>query len=424
MKDTSREFGDALANALGEGPGRRALAAQRATLLLRWSAQQARPRRAPWIGAGLGVAAVCAALLFTLWRPTPEVAPVTWRGAPIAEHELLHVEDVPGRLEFANGSHIELQAETSAALGRREGRVELSLQRGRLDADVQREPGTEWFVAAGPYRVRVIGTRFSVAWHPDAEAFAVEVSRGEVRVLGEELPAEGVAVRAGARWERSGPAVAHSDAASPLEDALVTDSAPSEEEPRVEEGSAEGAAEGSAAPVAKASVGSPSSKEGAPSSTKPPAWHALTAEGRYGEALAAVSAAEFDEMLARAPAGDLLELGNTARFAGHPDRARRAYTSLRSRYPRAAEARLAAFALARRAADVDRDPSRAIHWLRVFLGESPSGDLAASARARLMDTLASQGRQKEVAEVARDYLRHHPEGPHAGIARGLLGSSP
>lgn len=423
MKDTSHELGDALADVLGEGPGRRALAAQRATLLLRWSVQQARPRRVPWVGAGVSVcaAALCAAVLFSLWRPNPEVAPVTWRGAPVAEHELLHAEDVSGRLEFANGSHIELQAATSAALGRREGLVELALQRGRLDADVQREPGTEWVVAAGPYRVQVIGTRFSVDWRPDAGAFTVEVSRGEVLVLGAGLPVDGVAVKAGARWERSGSVTPPTGAESPTAEARLAGPAPADDEPGVDDGSS---GERPAPAVRAFQERAARSKGISSSPPAPPAWRRLSAEGRYVEALATVSPAEFEEVLTHASTEELLELGNTARFAGRPDRARRAYTSLRTRYPQAAEARLAAFAMARLAADVDREPQRAIHWLRVFLGESPSGELAASARARLMDTLASQGRQGEAAEVARDYLRHHPAGPHAGIARALLGSSP
>lgn len=415
MNDVNRELGETLAEALGEGPSRRALAAQRATLLLRWSAQRGRARRLPWGSIGLGAAAVCAMLLFVLWRHTAQQAPVTWQGAPIAENQLLHADDGPGRLEFANGSLIELRAASSAVVGQGPSRVEVALQRGQLDADVQRVPGTEWIVSAGPYRVRVVGTRFSVAWQPQDTSFTVEVTRGEVRVSGGDLPAEGVALRAGARLQRTGAAGASLEPkvaeAPPVE-------APSPEPPDPDASEERDASEGPVAGVAPRGRGT---APVAPSS-QGAAWRQLASEGRYEDAVAAVSPSDFQRLLATGGPADLLLLGNTARFAGQPDRARRAYTSLRSRFSQTPEARLAAFSLARLSADVDRNPQKAIHWLRVFLRESPSGDLAASARARLMDTLASQGDRRGAAEVARDYLRYHPRGPHSGVARSLLGS--
>jgi hypothetical protein len=72
------------------------------------------------------------------------------------------------------------------------------------------------------------------------------------------------------------------------------------------------------------------------------------------------------------------------------------------------------------AADGEREPREAIRWLRTLLHESPTGDLAASARARLMDLLTKQGDRAGAAQIARDYLEYHPDGPHADLARTLL----
>ena len=145
--------------------------------------------------------------------------------------------------------------------------------------------------------------------------------------------------------------------------------------------------------------------------------------GSLSLAAQALSAAEnqgLTQLLARESAADLLLLGNSARFASRSEPARRSYLSLRERFPGTASASLSAYYLARLAGDLDKNSGEAVRWLRVFLSESPRGDLAASARARLMDLLRKQGDALGARSVARQYLELHPTGPHTELARSIL----
>jgi TolA-binding protein len=94
--------------------------------------------------------------------------------------------------------------------------------------------------------------------------------------------------------------------------------------------------------------------------------------------------------------------------------------TLRERFPGRAASNLAAFYLARIAEQLDKDPKEAARWLRVFLRESPNGSLSADARASLLSILLSSGDTAGATALARDYLRHHPNGPIADRARLLV----
>jgi predicted Zn-dependent protease len=117
---------------------------------------------------------------------------------------------------------------------------------------------------------------------------------------------------------------------------------------------------------------------------------------------------------------DLLGPANSARYAGSPARARQALLKLRDRFPGRPAADLAALYLARIAEQSEHRPQEAVRWLRTFLSESPTGDLAQSARASLLSILSAQGDTAGARAVAEDYLRYHPEGPLAEQARSLV----
>jgi hypothetical protein len=149
-------------------------------------------------------------------------------------------------------------------------------------------------------------------------------------------------------------------------------------------------------------------------------WTALAEKGRYAEALATAKGLGFERLLAELSQNDLLMLANTARYSGDAALARRTLLRLRQRFAGTAAAQLATLYLARVAEDMDRNPREAVRWLHDFLRESPTGDLAASARASLMSILVASGDSVRARAVAEDYLRHHPSGPHASKARSLL----
>lgn len=412
MKDVSGDFGRDLSRALGTGPSGRALAKQRATLLLRLPQGEKRKAPRPWMFVAATVAALALAISVSSW--SRRQADTTWQGAPMTTAGALDTGDAAGVLEFASGSRFEFEPHSRARLSRSEAHhTEVVLEAGRVEADVRRKSQADWSIVAGPYVVRVVGTRFSVAWDPDRRDFAVEVTRGEVRVFGMNLPSEGVAVRAGGKLERRAEGPAQVGAAG----TTSGDTAGLDTEPKNTE---KGALQD---PTHEEPQATQLPEKTARSSGRDTAqWRELAARGRYDEALQLASRQGLSGWIETGTAADLLLLGNAARFAGRPDESRRLYLGLRKRHGSAPEAQLAAFSLARLAADVERRPDQAIHWLRVFLRESPRGDLAASARARLMDTLAREGQRDAAAEVARDYLRNHPGGPHAEMARTLVGS--
>jgi tetratricopeptide (TPR) repeat protein len=149
----------------------------------------------------------------------------------------------------------------------------------------------------------------------------------------------------------------------------------------------------------------------------------LARKGEYKAAFEAANRLGFDSILVEEDAKSLLLLANTARYAGRAQLAKKAYEALRRRHSGSANARIAAFYLARVAQDATGQPRVAVRWLETYLREAPSGHLAASARARLIDTLLQLGDRAGARRVARDYIRLHPKGPHIELARSLLRSS-
>lgn len=387
-----RVFGEALGEALGNGPPRAALALQRQNLVAIMEARR-RPRLARLLVPVLGVALV-AALVFVFVRSNaraPELS-ASFAGKPVAPHTLLDAaEDRSRTLEFSDGSNVVLAPRARALLGSitRE-QAGLALQGGQLYASIQHREGLHWSVDAGPYRVHVVGTRFSVAWNDGK--FRVDVAEGRVRVTGGDLPAQGVAVDAGNGLERR--------------------VKPAPETPAVDL---------NAVPLEKPA---PDAEERGAASPAPPSWSALANKGKYRDALAQAEKLGFERLTRELSDNDLLLLANAARFSGEGRRAKQALLKLRERFPGRAAAELAALYLARLAEDVDHNPAQAIVWLRAFLQESPTGDLAQGARANLLALLLRRGDQVGARAVARDYLRYHPEGPHAAQARSLERASP
>jgi hypothetical protein len=164
--------------------------------------------------------------------------------------------------------------------------------------------------------------------------------------------------------------------------------------------------------------------EAAVVSSGEPDFRAQAARGNYAAAIVAARRVGFDRLEAELPAKDLLLLANTARYAGSAGEARGALLKLRERFPGSPSAAHAALLLASQAEDRDKNAIEAERWLRMFLQESPRGELAAGARARLLAMLLRRGARAEAEQVARDYLRLHPGGPHAAQAQAVLQPSP
>jgi transmembrane sensor len=151
-------------------------------------------------------------------------------------------------------------------------------------------------------------------------------------------------------------------------------------------------------------------------------WLSLARRGRYSDAFLA-SQATFSEACNTGGAADVLLLADSARFTGHLEPARRAYESVRARFPGTEGASLAAFQLGRTDFDQSGDFASAERWLRIYLEEQPSGAFASAAMGRLMEAEVHRGRLDRARVIAERYLTRYPTGAHADTARGVLATA-
>jgi len=401
MTAHDERLGQVLSAALGEGPSAATLAAQRRRLLgspprNRLGAVRSATRVRIAILAAAGAVALILALGRHWSRPRSELH-ATWSGrSVVAPAVFLAVRTHPEALDFSEGSQFLLEPDTRAELlylSPSEGR--LALDDGHLLASVRKNTGITWSIGAGPYSIRVMGTRFTVDWDREKRTLRVAVREGRVRVSGGDLAQDGVLLDAGAFLERE---------YEPARVALATPSAL----PAATLSAA--AASGVAPESPRASIATTAAE---------PGWEVLARQGKFRDALAAAEKAGFDRLVTDSSEDGLLLLANSARYSGSSARARQALLGLRVRFAGRRSAALAAYYLAREALDVERQPAVAVRWFETFLAESPRGDLAESARANLMSILLGMGDRAKARKVAAEYLRYHPHGAQAKEARSL-----
>jgi hypothetical protein len=399
------EFGRALGRALGNGPPPATLGVQRANLMAaahRMGRRRSRPRWELAFALAAGVAAAVGGAAWYRSHAALEAAALSarWNGEEIRENAALSVLARTAPLEFSDGSQMVFDASSHAKLEKLTSkRASVRLDRGRFVASIHHHDGMTWGIDAGPYTVEVIGTKFSVDWQTGSSGLRVDVTEGTVRVSGGDLGSSGVALVAGQHLERG------------------REPAPALPKPAAE-------------PKAAAQPSSEESQESQESQDRPPAaanvtarepsLGALASAGKYREALELAEKRGFERVIGELGENDLLLLANSARYSGAQARAKQALLKLRERFPSRPSADLAALYLARIAEQSEHRPAEAVRWLRTFLSESPTGDLAQSARGSLLSILSAQGDTAGARAVATDYLRYHPEGPLAEQARSLV----
>ncbi len=399
-----RNLGEALAAALETGPSRSALVAQRKQVLAALAAPKSSPTRYWAYGAAVAVAA-SVAVLAPRWLGSAGTTELrgAWQGKDLTESaRVVAPSERAESLSFSDGSRLELGARAEIALSKlAPERAHLELERGHVDATIRKGTGRTWTLGAGPYSVRVVGTAFSVDWDASSRFFAVNVREGKVWVTGGELRPEGILLRAGERIERQGPAPTPAEPAPTASEAQGAASLPSTVEPPL--------------PPRSATSTAPSADED---------FRLQATRGNYAAAIVAARRAGMERLSRELSAKDLLLLANTARYAGSSPEARSALLKLRERFPGSPSGVHAALLLASQAEDRDKNSAEAERWLRTFLKESPQGELAAGARARLLALLLRRGAQAQAEQVAQDYLRLHPKGQHVAQARAVLREPP
>ena len=364
------------------------------------------PSRAKPVGMAFALAAAVAvaALLVVRHRGGPAVA---WHleNGQVGEQGYVSIAPTApsARLVFDDGSDVTL------APGSR-GRVaastpsgaEVVLEQGRARVHVQHHDRTQWTVDAGPFAVRVTGTEFTLAWAADAGTLDVWMRSGKVvvtgPVLGEALPLSG-----------------GQHLAARLHEATVQiDSSTEPEGPGANAVPAPGADPALGAPAPASAPAIPSLVIAAG-----PSWPRLVSAGDYARVVREAETEGVGHALAGRPLSDLRALGDAGRYTGVSDLARRAYATIRARFPGSGEARTAAFLLGRVAEEQDHAPTDALRWYDRYLAEAPGGAFAGDALGRKMVLISRSGGRDAARPLADRYLSRFPAGPYAAAARDL-----
>jgi TolA-binding protein len=321
------------------------------------------------------------------------LALVRHAGAPAAAPLAFEVAGTQGRLgawlaapaeralplRFADGSTLTLAGGSRARVAATSARgAQIVLEQGRVAVHVVHGRRTDFRFRAGPFELRVVGTRFELAWDPMRERLAVDLREGAVQVSGPGLLTPRM-IAAGQEVEL----FTATGQAAKAEDAATSSLHP--------------AKGGGPAPALLAPV--PSAR-----GERSPA-HAVRADR---------SVQQHEGPL------QLFRRAESARLAGRPERAVAALLALRERFALDRAARDSAFWLGRVYFDQLLAPGEAARWFARYLVERPHGAFAREAAGRLIESYLRTGDTARARHTAEVYLAGHPDGPHAELARRLL----
>lgn len=343
------------------------------------------------------------------------------RGAPGAFVAAPEAAETP--LTFSDGSTLRLAPAARLRVSEleREG-ARVLLESGAVHVSVVHRDDTRWAIEAGPFEVRVTGTRFDVLYDPASTGLVVRMLEGSVFVRGCGLLGdEGRRLVAGEQLQVSCKDrevhVSSTDAADPAGAAAGADAA----DHALGAVTAQGAA--SATPPAGAPAARPEAAAAVTSAERAPvapsAVVRLAREGAHAEALMAAEANGFGATCEALSGTELLVLADSARYAGRFDRANEALENARRRFAGTDAAATAAFELGRIAMDVRRELSVAGDHFETYLRERPSGSLAREALGRALEARSRAGDGARAERLAVRYLAAYPDGPHAKLARRL-----
>lgn len=364
-----------------------------------------RKRQLQWAAAALAAAGLCGAVFFATIRASLnedlqfQVAEGPWRASG-------HVEapEAPEVLEFTDGSRLTLAASSSLRVRATDADgAEVVIEHGALESEVIHSKKTQWSVFAGPYEVRVVGTRFSTEWDPSTQKIAVVLHEGTVQVLGAGIDGN-VELRPGQRFDAGGASNwtvrPQASAATQVETKAIGLENLDEEEPADNQGEA-------------AHVVGPHDAATQATTT----WSKLVAQGDFSGVLDAAKKRGISTCLQTCSSSDLRSLADAARYSGDVDLARRALLRLRDVAP--GERTRAGYLLGSLAEALGQ-AANAVKWYGQYLDESPGGSLASEARAGRMRSLLALGQTNAAEKAAREYLQLHPGGVGAKTAASIL----
>ena len=405
-----------------EGAARQQAIARAERMFLMATRRPAVDRGKPRVWA-LSVVAACLvfalfALAFVALRPRQQLGftvdgsagqAQTWLAAPAARSVLV---------KFSDGTQLLVDPLSRArVVDTDQHGASIALENGSLSANVVHTSHSAWQVIAGPFAVRVTGTRFDLRWDSASQRFSITVQEGSVGVAGSIVGAE--------RAVRAGETLVASVAESRFDlingaQRLALQVGETAAAPPID-GPAFGDPGLAPAPSAQAPSGTPEiSSAEVPGKDAAGGWRELAKQGDLRQAFAAADAHGFQSVCDSATPAELLLLGDAARVSGRADRATEALFTLRRRFPRDPRRAAAAFALGKVAFDQRHAYAQAAEWFSTCVREQPNGPLVREAWGRQIEALRNSGDGAGAQRTAREYLARYPDGPHADIARSVL----
>lgn len=388
--DELEQLGREVREQLG-APSQAFLRAQRHELRRAFSVRS-KPPFAPrrWlVAAALAAWAVVTVIAFRRHGAPP---PMT------ATETVLNATGVARRVELSDGSVLVLAPLSLARVDASADSTRCVVEAGTLQFDVVPQKNRQFIVAAGPFEIRVVGTRFGVS-RDGAGVVEVRVEHGVVRVR---APATTAPIELAAgdhlradEHELSLVRAANSSRVTTLGAAAA---APSVATPPVDDAP-------SAPPRA---------------TTAHSDWQALYRAHDYAGALAAAKQAGIARSLQSAGPQTLFELADTARLGGDTELALLVFGHLEQRFPASQQGLDAVFLSGRiEAARGRADAARA--RFEEYLDRSPRGPYSLEAIGRLVESYAAR-RDPRAKTAAQSYLERAPNGPYQRLCRSVLAS--
>ncbi len=339
---------------------------------------------------------------------------------------------------FAQGSRIDLREKTTAKVTAADKRkVQVTLRNGVIDTNIEGNGITRWVVDAGPWRVNVMGTYFTVDWRQERGYLQVAVTRGKVRVERADRTFSAVEVSGGELFRAEGDkrVVAPFESAKlpsvpPRFERAKNDSVSDEnlsfdrEDPTTE-GSPEKASPEEEKVSLKAAATRASKNLDTAASDKEGdnrlGWLVHYANGDFEAALTSASRYGIEKLIEQLDAVRLWKLQDAARVTRKYDLSSKILLRFRQRFPKDRNADVAGFLLGRIAMDKGR-LSTAARWFNTYIAEAPFGSLAEEAHGLSIIIYEKMGRPDMARQAATAYLNRYKGGAFAKIADAHVGN--
>ena len=102
---------------------------------------------------------------------------------PPAGGYILASQTTDALLAFSDGSRVRMAARARGRVVEVNHRgAKFALDDGKLAVDIVHRPRAQWTFEAGPFRVNVHGTSFTIAWNPVEAVFEVRLASGAISV--------------------------------------------------------------------------------------------------------------------------------------------------------------------------------------------------------------------------------------------------